>query len=111
MYKLFFFAILNKKLCTKIHFIKDTIKDTIKDNIKYPIRNTNFPSCINCTHFIEHTNLYPYDSPTSDKDYGRCKKFGEINLITGSIEYDFAKDCRYNENKCGKSGSEYKEKD
>ena len=71
------------------------------------IRNKELPVCSNCIHFIEHTNNYPYDPPPNDKHYGRCKKFGEFDFITGVIEYDFAKICREDENKCGKMGSEY----
>ena len=71
------------------------------------IRNKALPICSNCLHFIEHTNNYPYDPIPSDEKYGRCKKFGELNLITGSINYDLARDCRLNDSKCGNYGSEY----
>lgn len=76
-------------------------------NIKVFIRNAELPTCSSCLHFIEHTNNYPYDAIPSDEQYGRCKKFGEVNLITGVIKYDLAMNCRSNENKCGKLGSEY----
>ena len=62
------------------------------------------------SHFIEHKNNYPYDPLPNDKLYSKCNKFGEINFITGSIDYDLAKNCRDDNNKCGKNGSEYKEK-
>jgi hypothetical protein len=81
-------------LCTKIPFI----------------RNINLPYCVNCLYFVEHTNNYPYDPTPNDEKYGKCKKFGEVDLITGSINYDIARNCRNDINKCGKSGSEYKEK-
>jgi hypothetical protein len=90
MYKLINFLLLNK-LSTCKNFI----------------RNTELPICSNCLHFIEHTNNYPYDSIPSDEQYGRCKKFGELNIITGVINYDFAMSCRLNNNKCGNLGSEY----
>jgi hypothetical protein len=35
--------------------------------------------------------------------------FGRCNLITGDVEYDFAKNCRLDINKCGNSGIEYME--
>ena len=73
------------------------------------IRNKELLICSNCLHFIEHTNNYPYDPIPSDEQYGRCKKFGEVNLITGVIEYDLAKNCRLNVSKCGKLGLEYTE--
>ena len=74
------------------------------------IRNKALPICSNCLHFIEHTNNYPYDPMPSNEQHGRCKKFGEVNMITGAIESDLASDCRLNATKCGKSGSEYTEK-
>jgi hypothetical protein len=74
------------------------------------IRNKELPICLKCLHFIEHTNNYPYDSMPNDTKFGKCKKFGEIDFITGLIEYDFAKDCRNDKNKCGKIASEYMDK-
>ena len=74
------------------------------------IRNKELPICSKCLHFIEHTNKYPYDEIPSDKQYGRCKKFGEINMIIGEIEYDLARISRLDDNKCGHLGSEYTEK-
>lgn len=74
------------------------------------IRNKELPLCLNCVHFIEHKNNYPYDPLPDDKIYSRCKKFGEVDIITGTIEYDFAKHCRDNIVKCGKTGSEYTQK-
>ena len=94
MYKLVNFLILNKKFTTDKNFI----------------RNKAVPICSNCLHFIEHTNNYPYDPIPSNEIYGRCKKFGETNMVTGVIEYDLASNCRLNESKCGKFGSEFNEK-
>lgn len=71
------------------------------------IRNQKLPICSNCIHFIEHKTNYPYDPLSSDKLYGKCKKFGEVNIVTGIYEYDFASLCRDNINKCGKYGSHY----
>jgi hypothetical protein len=59
---------------------------------------------------MEHTNNYPYDPIPSDAQYGRCKKFGEVNVISGAIEYDFAQMCRLSVSKCGPFGSEYTKK-
>jgi len=80
------------------------------NNIKIFIRNKNLPICLNCLHFIENKNSYPYDSVPSYEHYGRCKKFGKVNLITGVVEYDSAINCRSNNNKCGNLGFEYIDK-
>jgi len=71
------------------------------------IRNKELPICSNCLYFIEHKNNYPYDPIPSNERYGKCKKFGEVNMITGEIEYDLASNCRFNDSKCGKFGSEF----
>lgn len=89
--------------------VKRILKTAFSTN-KIFVRNTNLLICLNCIHFIEHTNNYPYDSLPSDEKSGKCKKFGEVNIITGSIEYDFAKNCRDDNNKCEKTGSEYNKK-
>ena len=94
MYKLIYFAILKSNFST----------------VNYFIRNKQLPICSKCVHFIEHTNNYPYDSIPSNEQYGKCKKFGEVNMITGSIEHDLASDCRLNNDKCGKFASEYTKK-
>ena len=86
-----------------------TINRTLTSQ-KIFIKNTKSPICSTCLHFIKHVNNYPYDPISDDKQYGRCKKFGEINLITGEIDYDFAKNSRSDNNKCGNFGSEYTEK-
>ena len=74
------------------------------------IRNRELPICSNCVNFIEYKNNYPYDPIPNDQQYGKCKKFGEVNFITGIIEYDLARNCRLNISKCGNLGSEYIEK-
>ena len=71
------------------------------------IKNKELPICSTCLHFLEHKNNYPYDPVPSDTQYGRCKKFGEVNLITGAIEYELARNSRLNARECGKAGSEY----
>jgi len=71
------------------------------------IRNEELPICSNCLHFIEHTNNYPYDPIPSDERYGKCRKFGEVNLISGVTEYDSARKCRTDDKKCSKTGLFY----
>jgi hypothetical protein len=72
------------------------------------IRNKELPICSACVHFIEPENKNPYDRTPQNE--GRCKKFGEVDLITGAINHDLAGDCRRNASLCGKSGSEYAKK-
>jgi len=83
---LFIFILLSRTVSTKISHI----------------RNLNKPACINCVHFItDHPNNHVF---------AKCKLFGQMDIITGSISYDYAKLCRENETKCGLNGSKYGEK-
>ena len=84
MYKHIQFLIRNRKFSTERFFI----------------RNAEFPICSNCLHFIEPTNTNPYDGY-------RCKKFGEMDLITGAIKYDLAANCRLDDDMCGEEGDQY----
>ena len=53
----------------------------------YFIQNQDKPICGNCKFFIPNKN--------------QCKKFGDLNIITGKYTYEKAKDVRNDENKCG----------
>ena len=67
---------------------------------KFFIRNKELPVCSNCLHFIGYTKNNPFDSY-------RCKKFGEMDVITGAIKYDYAAVCRLGDDNCGTKGSHY----
>lgn len=69
------------------------------------IRSMNIPSCKNCIHFKPNIIDDDYSSFT-----GRCRKFGEKDITTNKINYDFANYCRIDETKCGEKGKYY-EKD
>ena len=77
-------SLQNRKLSTEIFFI----------------RNKELPICSNCVHFIGYTKNNPFDSY-------RCKKFGEMDVITGAIKYDYAAVCRLGDDNCGTKGSHY----
>lgn len=58
--------------------------------------------CINCKYFIKDWS--PYGEEPDHFNYGKCKLFGELNLITGDNKYEYAKFVRNNEIQCGLSG-------
>lgn len=63
-------------------------------------RNKEFPICSNRLHFIEPTNTNPYDGY-------RCKKFGNMNLVTVTIHYELAANCKLSDDMCGEEGDQY----
>ena len=64
------------------------------------IKNIDIPSCRNCVYYRPNY----FSEPLS-----RCDKFGEKNIITDEISYDFADICRDNESKCGKEAKYFEE--
>ena len=75
-------------------------------NSEKTIRNINIPSCKKCIHY--KPTPYNFDFTTS---YNRCEKFGEKDIITDKIKYDFAELCRNDESKCGKEGKYFEEEE
>jgi hypothetical protein len=63
------------------------------------IKNMNFPSCKNCIYF--KPSIYNNDFTSI---LSKCEKFGEKNIITDEITYNYADSCRNDDLKCGKEG-------
>jgi len=63
------------------------------------IKNINIPSCKNCIYY--KPNRYNNDFTSI---LNKCENFGEKNIITDEITYNYADSCRSDENKCGKEG-------
>lgn len=68
------------------------------------IRNLNISSCKNCIHY--KPDPYNFDFMTT---YNRCEKFGEKDIVTDKIKYDFANLCREDEILFGKQGKYFEE--
>jgi len=63
------------------------------------IKNINIPSCRNCIHYKPSYYSTDFTAP-----YNKCDKFGDKNIITNKISYDYVDICRNDENKCGHEG-------
>lgn len=68
----------------------------IPNNIKY----IKYPLCKNCRFFLKNKN---------NMELSRCMYFGEKDLITGNIIYEFTNLVRHDENKCGVKGIYFEE--
>ena len=64
------------------------------------IKNEHVTSCSNCLFFIKPIFHYPEPEIKANL-YGRCKQFGEKDIITGEIEHLFALSCRKDKSLCG----------
>jgi hypothetical protein len=68
------------------------------------IKNINVPSCKNCIYY--KPNILHNDFTST---FNKCEKFGEKNIITDIVTYNFADFCRKDETMCGKEGKYFKE--
>lgn len=68
------------------------------------IRNAGCPSCMNCVHFQPYIHNSDFASSSS-----KCTVFGNKDIITDTISYDYANSCRNDESKCGKEGKYFEQ--
>jgi hypothetical protein len=61
------------------------------------IQNQYKPICANCKFFISNKN--------------KCRKFGEMDLVTGEYTYSNAITIRNNKDKCGENAIEFEKDD
>jgi len=67
------------------------------------IKNASTVICKKCSYFLEPKG------PNSII-MGKCTKFGEKNIVTGTIKYISAQETRHDDDLCGKRGVYYTEK-
>jgi hypothetical protein len=94
MYKFNYFTLINRTFASYSTFI----------------RNEKIPICVKCLNFIEKKQYDPYEPTSNNTQYARCGKYGEIDFITGRIEFDLAVNVRLDDNKCGYTGAHYEER-
>jgi hypothetical protein len=87
---------INKKILFEVN-----AKDNVSNKI---IKNINVPSCKNCIHY----KLSSFDNDFNSR-FNKCYKFGEKNIITDEIIYDYVDSCRKDESKCGYEGKYFEE--
>lgn len=75
-----------------------------KQFIKQLITNYKAPNCQTCKYYKQFSIF------SDKKKFSQCMKYGERNVVTGQIYFEFAKDVRRNTEKCGPDGSQYEEK-
>ena len=79
------------------------ITDFITTNSEKIIKNIDIKSCINCIYY--KPSIYnDLTSPLS-----KCEKFGNKDIITDKITYDYVDLCRKDETKCGINGKYFEE--
>ena len=68
------------------------------------IKNINIPACRNCIHYQPDPFYNDFTSLLN-----KCNKFGDKNIVTDKITYNFADQSRNDESKCGKEGKYFVE--
>ena len=62
------------------------------------IKDADAPFCANCK-FYKPSSYSEFYSDTA-----KCVKFGNKDIYTGDIHYDYVSECRLNKGKCGLEG-------
>ncbi len=70
----------------------------------HPFQTPKTAICVNCVNYIRYKHENPYDELYGKYIYGKCARFGSQNLVTGTMEYEFADICRKYDAKCGAKG-------
>lgn len=68
------------------------------------IKNINLPSCRNCIHYS--ASFYNNDFSSS---LNKCTYFGTKNVQSDKVNYDYAENCRNDEEKCGLEGKYFEQ--
>jgi hypothetical protein len=65
------------------------------------VKDANMPVCSDCKFYTPST----FDDYLSSSS--RCSKYGEKDIYTGTINYDFISSCRNDKTKCGPEGKDF----
>lgn len=63
------------------------------------IKNMNVNPCRKCIYFKEDSII----------SLSKCEKFGEKNIVSNEISYNYVDNCRDDDLKCGKEGKYFEE--
>jgi len=91
-------------MITSILFFTSIFSCNTLPLVAVKIRSSDFPSCKNCIHYKPSPLNFDFTSGLNT-----CGNFGEKDIISDKIKYDYATDCRRNEEKCGVAGKEWRE--
>lgn len=72
-------------------------------NTEKIIKNANFSPCRNCIFYKPRTFQH------FTGGLSKCTKFGEKDVVTGEITYQYVSSCRTDEEKCGTEGKYFVE--
>jgi ribosome-binding protein aMBF1 (putative translation factor) len=86
---------------TRILF-KRVISDTKEKDVF--IKNFRLPVCKKCAYYLKQDEK---DDPNKISDYDKCMKYGEQNVVTGEIRFQYADYVRKQELQCGMSAKHF----
>ncbi len=85
-------------------------RDTAVNYIIGTTAETEDPDITRDTQPAASETNYLYDRLQNDKLYGKCKKFGDQDFVTGEIYNTYAAMCRIDNAKCGSSAKYFEQK-
>ena len=93
----------NGKISRIYNQVKLPIRSSLFSTQVGAIRNGDINACKNCMYYRPKPFGTDFTSCLN-----KCSRFGEKDIITDEITYDYADSCRKDESKCGKIGKEFK---
>ena len=100
MYLLDKFSLMILLMASSIAHAYHTIPITPTSSTKPPLL------CIQCKHFISQD----FFCRSNRAEYGRCRKFYDIHLVTGKKNYEFATIARNSKTMCGTNATYFEER-
>lgn len=71
------------------------------------IKNFRLPTCRECVYYKPGSKE---EDPFKISNWDKCMKYGEKNVVTGEINYQYADFVRKQESQCGLSGKHFLQK-
>ena len=69
----------------------------------HPLKHEPIHFCMDCKYFLPDKDL----DNAHNIEFGRCKLFYDLNVLSGARKYEFASICRSNQSMCGHKAKYY----
>lgn len=98
--------ILGKRFFTSARVIGQR-NSLFKPDKNVYIKNFSLPTCKDCVYYRPHEEK---SDPFKLGDQDKCLKYGEKNVVTGEINYQYADIVRKQDSQCGITGKNFIQK-
>jgi len=69
--------------------------------VAYNLEKMNYPKCADCKHLVLEDKILKNDI----YEYAKCKKYVDVDLVSGEVKSEYATICRSSDILCGEIGN------